>query len=90
MGKKWEDLLGSVVVNEEVVAWRIAAVRMKRGPRGRVSGWQDPSQAEVRGMEGAADCIESSGREHRCGVTVFPEAHPSIAQLVGTQETEEG
>lgn len=39
MGKKWEDLLGSVVVNEEVVAWRIAAVRMKRGPRGRVSGW---------------------------------------------------
>lgn len=47
MGKKWEDLLDSVVANEEAVAWRIAAVRMKRGPRGRVSGWQD-CKAEIR------------------------------------------
>lgn len=82
MGKeKWEDLLGSVVANEEVVAWRTTTMRVKRGPRGSGSGWQD-CKAEVRGAEGAADSTESSGGEHRCGVSVFPGTHPSVEHPV--------
>lgn len=63
-------------------------MRMKRGPRGSRSGWQD-CQAEVRGMEGAADGTESAGGEYRRGVTVFPGIHPSVEHPVGTQEMEE-
>lgn len=41
-------------------------------------------------MEAAADGAESSGREHRCEVTVFPGTYPSLEHPVRTQETEEG